>query len=333
MAKTWPAPELDGWTYAHNTIRLDEQDLLDSVARMNETVLAGEHVEDFEIQALKTHWSICFGFIKEHHHNEEEHIFPAIQKKVMLPDKMSDDHEIIEKQVLHIDSLVKSLPDNDFIGFPGASSRSVKFVLSPTSINKRSASPVNLALSETLAKLHDAITTLQQSMDPHLKEEEKEALPAMHANFTPDELKPVFDKMIGAMEWWALPHFYRQHKVETSEGFADWDRAAIREHATTVLGMPGVVFDMIIFPTFRRYDLEYGWAIEESKNPLHRAHYQNRRRQVATWFRRSRKMLSWMSGRHGVLSGKGTFDRAASSQSFSSEKDLNTSDVAAAASS
>lgn len=304
MSKTWPAPELDGWTYAHNTIRLDEKDLMQSVARMAETVLAGEPIEDFELDALKTHWRICFGFIEEHHHNEEAHIFPAIQTKVSLPDKMSDDHEVIEKQVLHIDSLINALPESDIIGQTAAATRTKEFVLSPTSINKRSTKTVNFALADTLAKLHEAIGTLQQSMDPHLKEEEAFALPAMHSNFTPAELKPVFDKMIGAMEWWALPHFYRQHKIETSEGYAEWDRAAIRAHATTTLGMPGVVFDLIIFPTFRKYDLEYGWAIEESKNPLHRAHYENRRRQAATWFRRTRKALAHVSGRHGVLSGK-----------------------------
>ena len=110
--------------------------------------------------------------------------------------------------------------------------------------------------------------------------------------------------MIGAMEWWALPHFYRQHKVAQADGTMDWDRAAIREHATGVLGMPGFVFDFIIFPTFKRYDMEYGWAIEEAKNPLHRAHYEGRRRQAATWFRQTRKVLARVTGRHGVLSGK-----------------------------
>lgn len=302
MSSTWPAPELDGWTYAHNTIRLDEQDLLTTVGKMSETVLAGQHVEDWQIASLQTHWNICYGFIQEHHHNEEEHIFPVIHAKVPLPHKMSDDHEIIEKQVALIDGLVKSLaPDRISVA---ASSSSKDFMLSPTSTNVRSTKTVNFELADTLAKIHEAITTLQESMDPHLAEEEAMALPALHGHFTPAEMKPVFDKMIGAMEWWALPHFYRQHKVTHADGTKDWDRAAIREHATHVLGMPGFVFDFIIFPTFKRYDMEYGWAIEEAKDPSQRAHYESRRRQVATWFRHTRKALSRVTGCHGVISGK-----------------------------
>lgn len=302
MSSTWPAPELDGWTYAHNTIRLDEKDLLATVEKMSDAVLAGQHVEDWQIASLQTHWKICYGFIEEHHHNEEEHIFPVIHAKAPLPPKMSDDHEVIEKQVVLIDSLVKSLaPDRISVA---ASSISKDFMLSPTSTKVRSTKTINLELADTLAKIHEAIATLQQSMDPHLAEEEEIALPALHRHFTPAEMKPVFDKMIGAMEWWALPHFYRQHKVAQADGTMDWDRAAIREHATQVLGMPGFVFDLIIFPTFKRYDLEYGWAIEEAKNPSQRAHYESRRRQVATWFRQTRKVLSRVTGRHGVISGK-----------------------------
>ena len=84
----------------------------------------------------------------------------------------------------------------------------------------------------------------------------------------------------------------------------DWDRAAIRAHATTTLGMPGFVFDFIIFPTFKRYDLEYGWAIEASNDPSQRAHFEARRRSAATWFRTTRKALARVLGRRGVLSGK-----------------------------
>ena len=49
---------------------------------MNEAVLAGQAVEDWQIASLQTHWTICYGFIEEHHHNEEEHIFPVIHAKV-----------------------------------------------------------------------------------------------------------------------------------------------------------------------------------------------------------------------------------------------------------
>lgn len=303
MSTTWPAPELDGWTYAHNTIRLDEADLLATVARLNEKAQACEHVEDWEIEALKTHWKMCYGFIEEHHHNEEAFIFPMIETKVSLPDKMSDDHEVIENQVQLIDGLVKSLNPDRISDAAKAATKD--FMLSPTSINVHSTLKVNVRLAETLSKLYEAIATMQESMDPHLAEEEAMALPAMHSNFTPAEVKPIMDKMVAAMEWWALPHFYRQHKViNPATGAKDWDRAAIREHATATLGMPGFVFDFIIFPTFKKYDLEYGWAIEESKDPSQRAHFEARRRSASTWFRATRKALARVSGRRGVLSGK-----------------------------
>lgn len=304
MSNQWPAPELDGWTYAHNTIRLDEEDILNSVGRLADIAATGEHVQDWEITALKAHWAVMHGFIDEHHHNEEEHIFPAIAERATIPDKMSDDHEVIESTVKHIDDLVKSLKF-DRVAMH-ASSNSVKGMLSPTSVNVRSSKDrcTNLELCATLNALRVAIVELIQSMNPHLLEEEKAALPAMTSNFTPAEMKPVFDKMIGQMEWFALPHFYRQHKVKDAAGHPVWDRAAIRQHATGVLGMPGFVFDFIIFPTFKRYDSEYGWFIEELKEPSQRAWCEGQRRSRATWFRRTRKVFSAASGRTGTFSGK-----------------------------
>jgi len=304
MANQWPAPELDGWTYAHNTIRLDEEDILNSVDRLAAKAAAGEHVKDWEITALKVHWTVMHGFIEEHHHNEEEHIFPKIAERATIPDKMSDDHEVIESTVKRIDELVKSLQfDRTAIH---SDTHSVKAMLSPNSINVRYAKDActNLKLCSTLNALRTAIAELIQSMNPHLLEEEKEALPAMTSNFTPAEMKPIFDKMIGEMEWFALPHFYRQHKILDKEGHPVWDRASIRQHATGVLGMPGFVFDFIIFPSFKRYDSEFGWFIEELKDPSQRAWCEGQRRSRATWFRRTRKAFSAVSGRSGTFSGK-----------------------------
>lgn len=49
-----PAPQ----TYAHNTIRLDEEDILKSVGRLAAKAAAGEHVKDWEICSLKVHWAV-----------------------------------------------------------------------------------------------------------------------------------------------------------------------------------------------------------------------------------------------------------------------------------
>ena len=68
---------------------------------------------------------------------------------------MSDDHEVIEKQIVLIDGLVKSLtPDRVSLT---ASSTSKEFMLSPTSTNVRSTKKINLKLADTLAKIHEAI--------------------------------------------------------------------------------------------------------------------------------------------------------------------------------
>lgn len=243
-------------------------------------------------------------FIKEHHHNEEEYIFPKIAERATIPDKMSDDHEAIESTVQQIDELVESL-EFDRIAMQSSDHGSVKGMLSPTCPRVRTSKDTctNLALGATLAELRAAILTLIDSMNPHLLNEEKSALPAMTANFTPTEMKPVFDKMIGHMEWFGLPHFYRQHKVLV-DGHPQWDRAAIRRHATGVLGMSPLVFDFIIFPTFKRYDTKFGWAIMELKDPSQRAWCEGQRRSRATWFRRTRKAFSAVSGRPGTFSGK-----------------------------
>eukprot|EP00304_Pavlova_gyrans_P016101 CAMPEP_0206034330 /NCGR_PEP_ID=MMETSP1466-20131121/1265_1 /ASSEMBLY_ACC=CAM_ASM_001126 /TAXON_ID=44452 /ORGANISM="Pavlova gyrans, Strain CCMP608" /LENGTH=319 /DNA_ID=CAMNT_0053408607 /DNA_START=50 /DNA_END=1010 /DNA_ORIENTATION=- len=231
MGKDWVPAESSGWMWAHHAIRADFEDTLIILARMRDA----PKIEPWEIDELKLWFARVSENVHHHHDNEEKVFFPKIRERVALPERLTADHKTMLAALTEADAAVNAI---------------------------RSQSDVS--------KAYTKVKAVQDMMLPHLKEEEDDTLPAMMKQFTPKDFAPIEQKMVKAMAWYELPHFYRR---------LEDDFAAKRSHGVGHLGIPGFVFGGPIKKNMDRYDVEYGWYVHELKDPALKPKYDNLRMQ------------------------------------------------------
>ena len=171
----WPDIEIDGWTYAHNAIRLDLKDTIFAVNR----IYNNNKVEKWELEHLLLWWRRVYDNINMHHDHEERLFFPFLKSKIDIPDKVSDDHRELNRLVLEVSKRI-----------------------------------IHLCNYSQVIDLLESLEQLDEHMCEHLLEEEHQILPLLRKHFTPKELKPTIDKMVSEFKWYELPHYYRQLKIE-----------------------------------------------------------------------------------------------------------------------
>ena len=228
----------DGWVYSHDAIRADMTDTAAAVARM----ASAETLEDWELPALQKWWRRCDENIRQHHDHEERIFFPRMRAResCVLAPKMSEDHVVLMKDLAAVTEAVG-----------------------------------NAKTAADLEACGDLLKVLSDHMLPHLAEEEADVLVALRKAFTPKEVrKTMMNPMIKEFTWLELPHLYRRFSKEGAGGMP-----VVRAHAVKVLGMPGFVFDYIdkIPKKIRRYNVEYGFFIEELLDPSKRAGFEAER--------------------------------------------------------
>lgn len=222
----WGAVKDSGWYWAHEAIRADLADTLAVLDR-----LAGAAAPaPWERDALLLVWGYVAGFIRHHHHNEEAFFFPKMRERVALPPSLESDHATLVAMLDATDALLGA----EHAKAAGADWREVA----------------------------RSLRALEAVMLPHLREEEEQTLPLMHARFSAADFAPIERQVVGQMPWHSMGHMYRR--------LGD-DDGAKRAHACGALGVPRIVWSRVLRPRVERYQAEVGWLFEALLLPQSRA--------------------------------------------------------------
>jgi hemerythrin-like domain-containing protein len=82
----WKYPkELDGWTHAHNSLRLEMRGLIEA---LEATKARGSAIKDWEAQCIKKAWKSHLDHIGSHHKNEDAIMVPFLKTRFLYPDKV-----------------------------------------------------------------------------------------------------------------------------------------------------------------------------------------------------------------------------------------------------
>ncbi|KAJ1451106.1 hypothetical protein M885DRAFT_530575 [Pelagophyceae sp. CCMP2097] len=165
-ASTWAhPPEADGWTLAHNSLR-QELDLFSAALAATAARNAGTAPAAWEVDCLRRWWKAHHAHVQTHHANEDDLFNPFLREKIALPQKLDADHTVLVDNMAKIDALVAAVSTESATG--------VKDLL---------------ACWDTYAGL----------MKSHLLEEEHIGIPLMRAFFTPKEVSPIIQKIVGSV--------------------------------------------------------------------------------------------------------------------------------------
>lgn len=123
----------------------------------------GGSIKAWQVACIKTAWESHFTHIHSHHTNEDDVFVPKIKVRFHYPDKYAADHETLVAKLDKIAAIVKDLKEGDS----------------------------NKALLTELMEY-------EVMMKPHLQQEEDECLPLMRAYFTPEDIAPIIQEIIGA---------------------------------------------------------------------------------------------------------------------------------------
>lgn len=85
---TWQYPkEQDGWVYAHNSIRMEVDKLVNVLKHLGDRTL-----HEWERAELKEWWAGHAEHIHGHHTNEDDILGPELRKRINLPERLETDH-------------------------------------------------------------------------------------------------------------------------------------------------------------------------------------------------------------------------------------------------
>ena len=155
-------PEEDGWTHSHNALRMELAAFAEALEAMLER---GAEPADWELHAIKKWWGVHEETVHAHHHSEDEIMNPFLRTRIKLPEKLEADHVELVRIVDELSALISNLKS-------GASS---------------------ISQIQDLAALWKEY---DQTMRPHLLEEEAVGLPLFRAYFTPKEAQPQVMKIV-----------------------------------------------------------------------------------------------------------------------------------------
>jgi hemerythrin-like domain-containing protein len=156
----WPHPkEDDGWMHAHNALRMEMKEMVECVQAASSR---GGSIKTWEAKCIQKFWDAHLVHVKSHHINEDAIFVPFLKTRLNYPEKCEKDHEQLHEMLIKLDSMVKGLGEGSKV--------------------------------DDLSKL---LQEYESSMGPHLVEEEEECLPLMRAYFTPQEVSPKLQEIIG----------------------------------------------------------------------------------------------------------------------------------------
>mmetsp|Transcript_13495 Transcript_13495/g.45720 ORF Transcript_13495/g.45720 Transcript_13495/m.45720 type:complete len:263 (+) Transcript_13495:63-851(+) len=210
----WPYEvEQSGWFKSHEAIRADLRDTLAVIARMR----TAKALEDWEVPTLRRWWAHFDAFIREHHHLEEDRLFPLVATRAELPLRLADDHAELERLLVVAEAALGACTEQAGLPYVEA-----------------------------------AVRAVSDHMLPHLREEEADVMPALHAKFGHGEFSKFEGKFAAAdFQWFSLPHLYRPMPAA--------DR---RPHALHVFGIPAPVYDYLLARNMARFDKGPGADIQ-----------------------------------------------------------------------
>lgn len=158
---TWAHPkEKDGWMLAHNALRGEVGDLeaaISAVAKKYNMDCPG-----WAVEALQKAWVAHESHVHAHHGNEDELFMPFLSTRIKMDNKVEAEHKEILDIMKKIDDMVKALKAGD--------------------------------------KLTNIVATMKEyktMLFPHLEEEEEFGLVLMRAYFTPAEIGPMVQEIVG----------------------------------------------------------------------------------------------------------------------------------------
>jgi len=161
----WPyPPEKDGWVLAHNMIRNDITNFIQAVSSINDRYSSSTSLPSWSIVSIQKFWSHHYSVVTSHHYHEDEIVTPFMKKRVILPDKLEADHEIVIEKSNQISNYINQLTTDS-----------------------------NMSRVEEL--LH-ALRSYKEIMFPHLLEEEMISLPLLRSYFTPKEMRRAMLKIL-----------------------------------------------------------------------------------------------------------------------------------------
>eukprot|EP00557_Chaetoceros_sp_GSL56_P009470 CAMPEP_0176491438 /NCGR_PEP_ID=MMETSP0200_2-20121128/8430_1 /TAXON_ID=947934 /ORGANISM="Chaetoceros sp., Strain GSL56" /LENGTH=267 /DNA_ID=CAMNT_0017888863 /DNA_START=212 /DNA_END=1012 /DNA_ORIENTATION=- len=155
----WKGPmEEDGWVHAHNALRGELQDIKEALQSFPRNYPNGAPL--WTIEFITSVWKEHEKHVISHHTNEDEIMTPFMKERIILPEKLEEDHRYIVECMKQVSTCIESLKEGDSID-----------------------GVVNALLA------YEAI------LIPHLLEEERVALPLCRAYFTPKEVRSKVFKM------------------------------------------------------------------------------------------------------------------------------------------
>jgi hypothetical protein len=150
--------EEDGWVHAHNALRGELEDMKESMLLFSRNYPDG--APSWTIELIKSVWKEHQTHVISHHTNEDDIMTPFMKERIVLPDKLEEDHKCIVDRMKSVSTCIESLKEGDSID-----------------------------------EVMNALFAYEAVLLPHLLEEEHVALPLCRAYFTPKEVRAKVMKM------------------------------------------------------------------------------------------------------------------------------------------
>lgn len=144
--------EEDGWVHAHNALRGELEDMKKSLLLFPHNFPDG--APSWTIDLIMSVWKEHETHVISHHTNEDDIMTPFMKERIILPDKLEEDHQSIVDSMKRVSASIKSLKEGDSID-----------------------------------GVMNALLAYEGLLLPHLLEEERVALPLCRAYFTPSEVR------------------------------------------------------------------------------------------------------------------------------------------------
>jgi len=156
---SWSFPMSDdGWIHAHNALRGELSDLIDAIKAMDQR---NDHASELAIKSIQASWKEHVTHMHAHHGNEDDVLMPYLQTRIKLPEKLTSDHKTIVDLMNQVGEILDNLKEG-----------------------------------VSLLGVLQAMIAYEETLRPHLEEEESICLPLLRAYFEPEELEPLMKKVM-----------------------------------------------------------------------------------------------------------------------------------------
>jgi Hemerythrin HHE cation binding domain len=184
---TWPyAKEDDGWMHAHNSIRAEMNQLIAAI----DGIRGDKPLSAAQISYIQQAWQCHYEHVHAHHSNEDDLLVPFLSTRFVYPVQHEHDHTSLVAKLEALQAMVADL-------------------------SSLSSSPADSKTGSTCESLVRALKEYQAMMLPHLAAEEVDSLPLMRAYFTPEEITPVVQKILGTGPTFEIGSFIACMGVDT----------------------------------------------------------------------------------------------------------------------